>query len=134
MLIPVLAFATMQPQASVCDIRNRPSAYIKQILTIRAQIVSAFPHGMFLQDDKCPNVVLILGYDLPDADATARNLIPAMQVDCSPDAPNHKTHGDFTGRVVYSSKGYPEFRLKSVNNLDNAPCPPPAKSLPPMQP
>lgn len=134
MLIPVLTFAMMQPQASVCDIRNRPSAFIKQILTIHSQVVSAFPHGIFLQDDKCPKIVLLLGYDLPDADATVKNLIPAIMVDCSPDAPNHKTHGDFTGRVVSSSTGHPEFRLKSVSNLDNTPCPPPIKSFPPMHP
>ena len=132
MFVSLLALAMMQQSVTVCDIRRHPSAYLKRNITIRAKIVLALPHGAYLEDEKCPKLILGLGFDLPGADASVSNLIPSTLNDCSPDAPNHKTHGDFIGRIVYSPKGFPEFRLKSVRNLDNGPCPPPIQTLPIM--
>lgn len=133
MLVPVLIFAMAQPPVSVCDVRNRPSAYVRRLITVHAEVVSAMPHGIYLADDKCPNTVLPLGFDLPDADDTAHNLLSSIWNDCSPDSPIHKTHGDFTGRIVYSEKGRPEIRLQSVHKLDNVSCStPPVVTMPAM--
>ena len=133
MLIPVLVFAMAQPQVSVCDVHNRPSAYVRRLITVHAEVVSAMPNGMYLADDKCPNTVLPLGFDLPGVDDTVHNLLSSIWNDCSPDAPNHKMHGDFTGRIVYSEKGRPEIRLQSVRNLDTVSCStPPVVTMPAM--
>jgi hypothetical protein len=137
MIVPLLAFAMMQQSATVCNIRKHPSTYLKRTISIRAKIIWALPHGAYLQDDNCPKSVLLLGYDLPGADSSVSNLLPSTLSVCSPDSPNHKTHGDFTGRIAYSPKGVPEFRLESVRNLDNVPCPsppPPIATLPTMHP
>jgi len=136
MIVPLLALVMMPQSVTVCDVRKHPSAYLKRTISIRSKLVWAFPHGAYLQDEDCPKVVLLLGYDLPGADASVSKLLPSTisDSDCSPDAPNHKTHGDFIGRIAYSPKGVPEFRLKSVRNLDNVPCPPPIVTLPTMHP
>ena len=107
MLVTVLAFAMMKQKVSVCDIRKKPSAYLKRLETIHAQIVLAGPEGAYLLDKNCPNNILILGYDLPDAEQSATNLIPSVVSDCSPDSPNHKTHGDFTGGLSIRQEAYP---------------------------
>ena len=73
----------------------------------------------------------LLGYDSPEADENAKALIPDVYNACSPDGP-HKTYGQFVGRIVYSSKGRIELRLKSVRKLDSLPCPPPIVPLHPM--
>jgi hypothetical protein len=122
MLVPVLVLAMMQQNVSVCDVQKKPSAYLKHFITIHAQLILALPHGAYLIDKNCRKDILILGYDLPDADETATNLLRSVISDCSP--LDHETHGDFTGQIVYSPKGYPELRLKSVSQLSNGPCSP----------
>lgn len=134
MIVPLLALAMTTQTVTVCDIRRHPSAYLKRNISIRSKIVWALPHGGYLQDESCPKLVLRLGFDLPSADASVRNLLPSTLSGCSPDSPNHKTHGDFRGRIAYSPEGFLEFRLKSVRNLDNVQCPPPIVTLPTMHP
>jgi len=133
MLVAVLAFSLMQQRLSVCEIQRKPSAFVKHLASVHAEIVSAMPHGIFLQDDSCPKNILLLGYDLPNADESVKNLPGALSSACTPDGP-HKTYGQFVGRISYSAKGIIEFRLQSVSQLDYTPCPPPIKSLPPMHP
>ena len=128
MLIAILAVAMTQVNVSVCDIQKKPSSYRDHLVSIHAEIVSAWPHGAFLRDQSCPNRILLLGYDLSDADESAKNLMPSLFSACVPSAP-HKTFGQFTGRVSYSAKGVVEFRLQSVRQLDYTPCPPPVVPL-----
>ena len=132
MLVPLLALAMFTQQGvTVCTVQQRPSTYLKRIVSIQAEIVLALPHGAFLRDDNCPSRILPLGFDLPDADESAKDLVSEVFNACSPDPP-HKRYGRFVGRVAYSANGLIEFRLQSVSQLDSLPCPPPIVHLPPM--
>jgi hypothetical protein len=88
MLAPFLVLATFAQQGlSVCSIQQRPSTNLKRVVSIHAEIVLALPHGAFLRDDSCPNRILRLGFDLPDADESAKDLLPDVYNACSPDGP-----------------------------------------------
>jgi len=125
MLAFALAFALHTgPDLSICEVLSKPAVYRSQTLHLRADILWAPPHGVFLSDKHCPKAVLSLGYDLPDADSTVKNLLSSIVDNCSFEPTLYPMPGLFTGKLAYSAKGRIEsFRLLSVSQLQNHPCP-----------
>ena len=131
MLAFALALAlSTDPELSICEVLNKPAAYRSQTLHLRADILLALPHGAMLVDKHCPKEGLRLGYDLPEADSTAKDLVSSLLSNCSVSPNPNPMPGLFTGKLAYSAKGHIEFRLLSVTQLQNHPCPQPGQPLP----
>ncbi len=131
MLAFALALALSGDQElSICEVLNKPAAYRSRTLHLRADILLALPHGAMLLDKHCQKEGLRFGYDLPEADSTAKNLVSSILENCSTDVNPNPMPGLFTGKLAYSAKGHIEFRLLSVSQLQNHPCPQPGQPLP----
>jgi hypothetical protein len=131
MLAFALAFALhSDPELNICEVLSKPAVYGSQTLHLRADILLALPHGAILLDKQCPKAGLRLGYLLPEADSTAKDLVPSILNNCSPDPRPDRVPGLFTGKLAYSAKGRIEFRLLSISQLQNHPCPQPGQPLP----
>lgn len=130
MLPLLLAFAAPPQQVSLCEVMRRPATYRHRLITIPARIVLALPHGAFLDDEHCPDDVLPLGYDLPNADPSVTNLIPSILNNCIAGSTPYTAPGTFTGRLAYDANGRINLRLLSVPDLATHPCEPPKLSNP----
>jgi hypothetical protein len=129
----LLAIAMQQQQqASICAVLRKPSKYLHQLISVPAEIVSAWPHGAYLLDKNCSTKILRLGADLPEAESTVTNLIPSIWNDCSYPKPD-KIKGKFTGKLAYSADGRINLRLLSVE-LQIHPCDKPMLSAPSISP
>ena len=131
MLAVALAIAfSGDPGFTICEVLKKPAAHTSQILHIHADILLALPHGVMLVDKRCPKAGLRLGYDLPEADSTAKDLVPSIRNNCSLDANPNEAPALVTGKLAYSATGHIEFRLLSITLLQNYPCPQPGQPLP----
>ena len=125
MLAPILiALALTKQPVSICEVLRRPATYRKYLIDIRAEILLALPHGAVLVDKHCPDTGIPLGFDLPDADSSATDLVSKIMNGCAEPRP-HQVAGVFRGRLVYSSNSRVELRLLSVRDLQITPCPAP---------
>ncbi len=122
----VLAFAFLQQQdTTVCDLLKKPASRRGVLVRVRAEVLLALPHGMLLIDKSCANAAIRLGFDLPDADATAKGLLPSVEEDCSSGPKRYQFPGVFVGKLAFDEQGRVELRLLSVPELRTTPSPKP---------
>lgn len=125
MLAVVLAFALQHQETTVCDLLKRPSSHRGVVVRVHAEVLLALPHGMMLIDKNCANTGIRLGFDLPNADASAKGLLSSVEDDCSPGPKRYHFPGVFVGKVAFDPRGWVELRLLSVPELQTMPCPKP---------
>ena len=125
MLAVILALALQSRETTVCSLMRRPSSHSDALVRIRAEILLALPHGMALLDKNCPNAGMRIGFNLGNADASAKGLLSSVEDDCSPGPKRWQFPGVFVGKVAINSQGLVELRLLSVPELQTSPCPKP---------
>lgn len=57
-----------QPALSVCEVKQHPDRYVGKRITVRAFVMNALPHGIFLSEGWRDRCIIFAGDDAPGHD------------------------------------------------------------------